>query len=91
MGTVDQGRIQECILLPTLALNFYFSNHESRLLIENQMPQEYKLKINDTNSNKEWKIIISIRKVGEDNGYDQLIDMKNYIEEILNYIKRFNS
>ena len=55
------------------------------------MPVEYKLKINDTNSNKEWKIIISIRKVGEDNGYDQLIDMKNYIEEILNYIKRFNS
>lgn len=91
LGMIEQGITRECIFFPTLALNFYFCNHESRLLIENQMPLEYKLKINDTNSNKEWKIIISIRKVGEDNGYDQLIDMKNYIEEILNYIKRFNS
>lgn len=91
LDMLKQGKIKECIFLPTLALYFYFNNNESRLLIENQMPQEYKLKINDTNSKKEWKIIISLRKVGEDNGRNQLIDIKNYIEEILNYIKRFNS
>lgn len=91
LDMIKQGKTQECIFLPTLALYFYFNNHQSRLFIENQMPQEYKLKINDTNSKKEWKIIISVRKVGEDNGHDHIIDIKNYIEEILNYIKRFNS
>lgn len=90
-GMIKQGKVKECMLMPILALYSHLTGTVSRISIENQIPKEYKFKIDDMHSKMEWKIIISVQRVGEDNGCTQLIDLENYIEAILNHISSFKS
>lgn len=83
----EKGKTQQYIALSLMALYLQFKDTQSKILIDDQMPRYFKLKINDNNSDRKWKIVMSSRRVGEDNGMDQIVDLNNYVELILDHIK----
>jgi len=58
-----------------------------RLFLDSQLPEEIKMDSKDPKSGWEFKIVITSRKLGEDHGKSQLIDISNYLMGIRDYIR----
>lgn len=58
-----------------------------RLILDSQLPQEKEITNFDPKTNMNFQIHISSRKMGEDNGKDQLIDISDYLKGIRHYIR----
>ncbi|MUG31053.1 toll/interleukin-1 receptor domain-containing protein [Aeromonas salmonicida] len=58
-----------------------------RLILNSQLPQEQKITSIDKKTDMVFEIHISSRKMGDDNGKDQLIDISEYLKGIRHYIR----
>jgi hypothetical protein len=58
-----------------------------RLILDSQLPQEEKISYLDPKTDLGFNIHISSRKMGEDNGKDQLINISDYLKGIRHYIR----
>lgn len=58
-----------------------------RLLLEDQFPKEIKAEIHDSKSSAEYEVLIRSRRLGEDNGKDQLVNISNYLKDIRDYMR----
>lgn len=67
---------------------FEFGNKDDfRVILDSQFPQEVKAKIRDTKCGAEYKIIASCRKLGQDNGKIQLVNISDYLKGIREYLR----
>jgi hypothetical protein len=58
-----------------------------RLILDNQLPQKLKATISDPKTGSEYDVICESRKMGQDNGKDQLINISDYLKQIREYIR----
>jgi hypothetical protein len=72
------------------ALFDFGEQHNCKVILEDSMPQEIKAKIQDTKLGAEHKVIITCRRLGEDNGKNQLINISAYLKEIRNYVRNIS-
>lgn len=59
-----------------------------RILLRDQHPQMEKRRWKDAKTNLEYRILITCRRLGEDNGKDQLINVGNYLRQIRDYVSQ---
>ena len=57
------------------------------LILDSQFPKEFKAKIADPKTGVEFDVIIESRKMGQDNGKDQLVRVSNYLIGIREYVR----
>jgi hypothetical protein len=57
-----------------------------RILLQDQHPQVEKRRWKDARTSLEYRIVITCRRLGEDNGKDQLINVGNYLRQIRDYV-----
>jgi hypothetical protein len=58
-----------------------------RLILDNQFPQEFKATISDPKTGAEYEVRSESRKMGQDNGKDQLINVSDYLKGIREYVR----
>lgn len=58
-----------------------------RLLLENQFPKIHKACLVDPHRGAEYNIIIRCRRLGEDNGKNQLVNISNYLRGIRDFMR----
>jgi len=59
-----------------------------RILLKDQFPKTEKYRLVDPKSRREYRIIVTSRRMGEDNGKDQLINVGNYLRQIRDYVRQ---
>lgn len=69
------------------ALFDFGSKDDYRVILEDQFPKEIKATIGDTKSGAAYDVICESRKMGQDNGKDQLLNISDYLKQIREYIK----
>jgi hypothetical protein len=69
-------------------LSDFANSHELRLLLEDQFPKVAKYLIRDSGSEAEYDVIVRCRRIGEDNGKDQLINAGNYLLRIREQVRK---
>jgi hypothetical protein len=57
------------------------------MILDSQFPQEFKSKISDPKTKSEYEVIVESRKMGQDNGKDQLINVSDHLIGIREYIR----
>jgi len=57
------------------------------MVLRDQHPQIMKVQLGDPERNMAYRVQIRCRRMGEDNGKDQLVHIANYIEKIRDYIR----
>jgi hypothetical protein len=55
--------------------------------LDSQFPQELKATIADPKTGSAYDVICESRKMGQDNGKDQLINISDYLKQIREYIR----
>lgn len=58
-----------------------------RMLLDSQFPQEREASIEDPKTGSEYKVRIESRKMGQDNGKDQLLNISDYLKGIREYVR----
>lgn len=58
-----------------------------RVILDNQFPQEVKARIADPKTGAAYEVICECRKIGQDNGKDQLINISDHLKQIREYIR----
>jgi len=66
----------------TEALVDFGDADDIRVLLEDQFPQVKKALLKDPKSKAEYNITVSCRRLGEDNGKNQLVNISNYLKGI---------
>jgi hypothetical protein len=67
---------------------FEFGNKdEFRVILDSQFPQRIDATIADPKRGAEYSVIASCRKLGEDNGKDQLVNISGYLKLIREYMR----
>lgn len=66
------------------------SQNDMRVWLDSTLPQENKGTIYDEKRNARLDIETSVRKLGLDNGKDQLVDLSGYLVQIRDYIRSTN-
>jgi len=67
---------------------FEFGNtDEFRVILDSQFPQHIEATIADPKLEAEYSVIASCRKLGEDNGKDQLVNISDYLKLIREYMR----
>jgi hypothetical protein len=61
-------------------------NNEIRIILENQLPHMETLTLDDQKSGAIYEIVCESRKMGEDNGKDQLLNISDYLKRIKLYM-----
>jgi hypothetical protein len=69
------------------ALFDFGEKDDFRVILDSTLPQTVKAKIGDPKVGAEYSVIASCRKLGEDNGKDQLINMSDYLKSIREYMR----
>jgi hypothetical protein len=59
----------------------------SQLLIEDARPKMLKIDLVDSKSDLVYKVVIRCRRMGEDNGKDQLVTVSNYFRQIAEQVR----
>jgi hypothetical protein len=57
------------------------------LLLENQFPKVQNITIKDRRGPAVYEVLVTSRKLGEDNGKNQLVPISDYLKEIREYIR----
>lgn len=58
-----------------------------RVILDNQFPQEIKATIADPKTGSAYYVVCESRKMGQDNGKDQLINISDYLKQIREYVR----
>ena len=58
------------------------------LLLQDQRPVEAKFHMKDDSSDMAYDMMIRSRRIGEDNGKDQLLHVTNYLSQIRDYVRQ---
>jgi hypothetical protein len=58
-----------------------------RLVLENQSPKELRATSADTKRGMAYEILARCRRLGEDNGKDQLVNVSSYLRDIRDYMR----
>lgn len=67
---------------------FDFGEREDyRVILDSQFPQEFEATISDPKSGSEYHIYSESRKMGQDNGKDQLLNISDYLKGIRDYMR----
>lgn len=63
--------------------------NDFKVILDSQFPQQIKAKIRDSNAQRraEYEVIATCRKLGQDNGKDQLVNVSNYLKGIREYLR----
>jgi len=61
-----------------------------RLLLENQFPKIQEARLVDPRREAEYSVIIRCRRLGEDNGKDQLVNISNYLRGIRDFMRHIS-
>lgn len=69
------------------ALFDFGENDDFRVLLEDTKPKLVKAIIKDSKINAQYKVITTCRKLGEDNGKDQLVNISGTLKDIRKYIR----
>jgi TIR domain len=69
------------------ALFDFGAKDDFRLILDNQFPQEVKATVADPKTGLAYNVICESRKMGQDNGKDQLINISDYLKKIRDYIR----
>jgi hypothetical protein len=79
------GRTTNALLLLDFAER---SKDEMFLILENPVPQKKDFLFSDPKTGAEVQILVKSRKMGNDNGKDQLINITNYFRRIFEYVTK---
>jgi hypothetical protein len=71
----------------TEAVCEFATKEKIKMLLTDQHPQIAKYLLADPSRNMSYKVEIRCRRMGEDNGKDQLVSIANYIEKIRDHIR----
>ena len=67
---------------------FDFGERENyRVILDSQFPQEFEATISDPKTGSEYHIFSESRKMGQDNGKDQLLNISDYLKGIREYVR----
>lgn len=67
---------------------FDFGERDSyKLILDSQLPQKLEATIADPKTGAQYDVLVVARKLGEDNGKDQLIDISDHLKSIRDYIR----
>lgn len=69
------------------ALFGFGAKDDFRVILDSQFPQEIKAEIGDPRSGSVYNVICESRKMGQDNGKDQLINISDYLKQIRDYTR----
>lgn len=69
------------------ALFTFGAQDDFRVILEDQFPKEIKATIGDKKSGAAYDVICESRKMGQDNGKDQLLNISDYLKQIRKYVK----
>ncbi|HFD33191.1 MAG: molecular chaperone Tir [Methylothermaceae bacteria B42] len=69
------------------ALFDFGEKDDYRLILDNQFPRELKATIYDPKTGSKYDVICESRKMGQDNGKDQLVNISDYLKQIREYIR----
>lgn len=75
-------------LIITEALAELAAKEKIQLILKDQFPQEAKYRLVDLALKQVYDIVIRCRRLGEDNGKDQLVNIANYIQQIREYVRK---
>lgn len=78
------GWLGRLIIAQQLAV---LSGEKMQLVLEDARPKFLKVLLRDYHSAREYKIEVRCRRMGEDNGMDQLIRVSNYFRQIAEYVQ----
>ena len=65
----------------------FAAREKVEMILRDQHPQIMKVQLGDPKRNVAYKVQIRCRRMGEDNGKDQLVHITNYIEKIHDHIR----
>ena len=82
-GVGWMGRTTNAIMLLDCAER---AKDEMFLILDSPIPQHKNIKFSDPKTGAETEILIKARKMGNDNGKDQLINITDYFRKILGYV-----
>jgi hypothetical protein len=69
------------------ALFDFGEKDDFRVILDNQFPQEIKATIADPKTGSAYYVVCESRKMGQDNGKDQLINISDYLKQIREYMR----
>lgn len=69
------------------ALFTFGAQDDFRVILKDQFPKEIKATIGDQKSGAAYDVICESRKMGQDNGKDQLLNISDYLKQIREYVK----
>jgi len=67
--------------------DFGEGNDELKVILDDSFPQIVRAVIGDTESGKGYSVIATFRRLGEDNGKDQLVNIGDYLKSIREYLR----
>lgn len=69
------------------ALFEFGEQKDFRVILDSQFPKKVEAKISDNKRGAEYEVIASCRKLGQDNGKDQLVNISDYLKGIREYLR----
>lgn len=69
------------------ALFDFGEKDDFRVILDNQFPKEVKATIADPKTDSAYNVICESRKMGQDNGKDQLLNISDYLKQIREYMR----
>jgi len=66
----------------------FAAREKIEMVLTDQHPQIRKVQLADPKRNVAYRVLIRCRRMGEDNGKDQLVRISNYIEMIRDHVRR---
>jgi hypothetical protein len=65
----------------------FAAKEKIEMVLTDQHPQVMKVQLRDSGRGMSYKVQIRCRRMGQDNGKDQLVKIANYIEQIRDHIR----
>ena len=69
------------------ALFEFGSKDDYRIILDSQFPQKIEGTIFDPKTKSSYEVVCECRKMGQDNGKDQLVNISNYLKGIRDYVR----
>ncbi len=69
------------------ALFGFGEKDDFRVILDDQFPQEIKATIADPKTDLSYDVVCETRKMGQDNGKDQLVNISDYLKQIREYMR----
>ena len=81
----ELGWVGRQVIAESLAL--LSEDEPVKLLLQDSHPKPVKIELRDRKSSRAYRITVRVRRLGEDNGKDQLVTVSNYFRQIADYVR----